>query len=113
MAFREKLFLLTSRSLPLPPRAIIIIEDPLYQEIFQDAYQSTARIELDGVRSIQLSQTPHLAAAKTATSLKSVAKAMSRHVGKLMQATIDREGGCKMIYRGKMARLVIKSNHMT
>ena len=51
MTFRTKSFLLMSRTLPLPARARIIIEVPLYQEISQNAYPSTARIELDEVWS--------------------------------------------------------------
>jgi len=108
---------LWGRTLRLPPKVTIIIGDPLYPEFFEDAYPNTVRIELDGVQSIQLSQAPHVAsvktATKTATSLRSVAKAMSRHVGELMQCTIDSEGGCKRIYRGKMARLVKESCHNT
>jgi len=108
---------LWGRTLRLPPKVTVIIGDPLYPEFFKDANPNTARIELDGVRSIQLSQAPHLSSAKTATktatSLKSVANAMSRHFGEMMQSTIDSEGGCKRIYRGKMARLVRKSCHKT
>ncbi len=104
--FGKSSFSLLGRTLCLPPRVTIVIGEPLYPENFLGAYLHTARSDSGSFHFAGLSKTTCSGKVEAATSLRYAAKAMSRYVRELMQATVDREGGCKTIYSGKMPRLV-------
>jgi len=74
---------LGSRELRLPLRITVVIGEPVFPRQF-----STSR------------------AGMTARSRRQAAEAMTRYTRRVIQATIDRERGCKTLYRGPMPRLV-------
>jgi 1-acyl-sn-glycerol-3-phosphate acyltransferase len=104
--FGKSSFSMLGRTLRLPLRVTIVIGEPLYAEDFLGACLHTSRSDSGNYQFAGLSRTTCPGIVETATSLKGAAKAMSRYVRELMQATVDREGGCKTICNGKMPRLV-------
>ena len=82
--FGRSSFSLCGRTVQVPPRVTITIGTPVHPHDF-DPQDRAARA--NGLRARQQ------------------ARAMGEHVRRLMQETVNRSGGCKAIYRGKMPRL--------
>jgi hypothetical protein len=78
-------FRVLGRTVRLPPRITVVIGQPVPPPL--------AVLPPAGGREIDF-------------SLKNAARLMNQRVRETMQATIDREGGSRNLYRGMMPRLV-------
>ena len=104
--FGKSSFSILGRTLRLPLRVTIVIGEPLYPADFLGICLHTVRSDSGSFKSAEFCKTPYSGKVETVASLRDAAKDMSRYVRELMQETVDREGGCKTIYSGKMPRIV-------
>jgi 1-acyl-sn-glycerol-3-phosphate acyltransferase len=103
---------LAGRKLRLPPCVTVVIGKPLYPGRFMGTAQYNAIEKAAEPSPIKMGAgSGSITGGKEA--LLKAAKAMSSHTMKLMQETIDRLGGSRTIYRGKMPRVARQNQKRT
>lgn len=104
--FGRRCFRLAGISLRIPPRITAVIGEPAYPGLLTSSEPAVRTRIRSGPRGAARPAPP---TAVKAPSPKRAAAELSARLRRLMQETIDREGGSKTLYRGLMPRIAAQS----